>query len=406
MKSNRTLTFLLFVMLMAGCGGGGGSSTTSPNSGGSGGNGAASNVLAITVNDPSYINKPTVSVTVCTPGTSNCQTINNILLDTGSYGLRIFKQTLQSVSLPQATVGSSPVAECIAYVDDSGDWGPVQIADVLLGGETASNVPIQVIDATYFSNALPSTCKSPNVTSLDQSPSLSHYNGILGVGLFANDCGQGCASSANTGVYYSCSGSSCVGIAVPITSQVQNPVALLKQDNNGVIVKLPSVALGGVQSVNGQLILGIDTQSNNSSSGVKAYPADTTNGEFTTTFNGAILSNSFIDSGSNGLFFDAPANLLPPCSTDPGWYCPQSTQSLTATITGATGSPSGQIQFYIGNATSLFNNTSDSVYAEIGGTVPAGSGFDWGLPFFFGRPVFVGIEGTSSSLGGGPYWAY
>ena len=382
--------------------------TSSQFRGGSGGTGSfgssggASNVLAIIVNDPSYPNKPTVSVTICAPGsTTDCQTINNILLDTGDYGLRIFKQTPLNVSLQQVTVGSGSLAECVTYADGSGDWGPVQIADVVLGGETASNVPIQVIDATYFASAIPAACKPPNVTGLDQNPSSAGFNGSLGVGLFASDCGPGC-SSANNGAYYTCSGSNCVGTGVSPTSQVQNPVALLTQDNNGVIVQLPSIPLGGAPSASGQLILGIGTRSNNSPSGATAYPADD-NGEFITVFNSATLSNSFIDSGSNGLFFDAPANILPVCS---GWYCPPSTLSLSATTEGYNGSPSGSVSFQIGNATTLFNNASNSVFAELGGTAPAGSGFDWGLPFFFGRPVFVGIEGASSTLGSGPYWAY
>jgi hypothetical protein len=187
---------------------------------------------------------------------------------------------------------------------------------------------------------------------------------------------------------------------------VQNPVALLKQDNNGVIVQLPTVPLGGIPSANGQLILGIETQPNNSPSGVTVYPADI-NGEFITKFNGSTLSNSFIDSGSNGLFFDVPTSLLPPCSSpDQGWYCPPSTLSLSASNTGATGSQSGSVTFNIGNAVNLFKTTSNSLFAELGGSAPAGSGFDWGLPFFFGRPVVVGIEGKSSILGSGPYWAY
>lgn len=412
MKLNKTLTLLLFVVLMASCGGGGGSSTPPTNSGGaggsggSGGTGAASNVLEITVNDPSYPNKPTVSVTVCTPGTSDCQTINNILLDTGDNGLRIFKQTPLNVSLSQVTVGSGPLAECVTYADGSGDWGPVQTADVVLGGETAPNVQIQVIDPSYFASAIPAACKPPNVIGLDQSPSSAGYNGILGVGLFAIDCGQGCTSIANNGIYFTCNGSSCVGTTVPLASQVQNPVALLGQDNNGVVVQLPSIPLGGVQSVTGQLILGIGTQPNNTPSNVTTYPADIV-GEFTTVFNGATLSNSFIDSGSNGLFFNAPASLLPLCpSPNQAWYCPQSTQSLNATNTGATGSPSGPVTFQIVNATNLFRNASDSVFADLGGSAPGGVGFDWGLPFFFGRAVFVGIEGKSSVLGSGPYWAY
>jgi hypothetical protein len=407
MKSSNVLTVLLFVVLMAGCGsgggGGGGSSTPQTNPGNTG---SALNVLPITVNDPTYPNKPTVSVTVCTPGTSSCQTINNILLDTGSYGLRIFRQIPLNVSLSQVTVASGSLAECLTYIDGSGEWGPVQMADVVLGGETATNVPVQVIDATFFAAAIPSACKPPNVTGLDQNPGTAGFNGILGVGPFANDCGQGCTSSANNRIYYACSGSGCVGASVPLASQVQNPVALLKQDNNGIVVLLPTVPLGGIPSAIGQLILGIGTQSNNSPSGVTTYPTDI-NGDFTTKFNGSTLSNSFIDSGSNGLFFNAPANLLPLCSSpDQNWYCPPSTLSLNASNTAATGSPSGSVSFNIGNAVNLFSNASNGLFSELGGPAPAGSGFDWGLPFFFGRSVVVGIEGKSSILGSGPFWAY
>jgi hypothetical protein len=200
-------------------------------------------------------------------------------------------------------------------------------------------------------------------------------------------------------MYYVCSGTTCTGTSVPLSNQVQNPVALLPQDNNGVIIHLPSVPPDGLISVNGSLVLGIDTQSDNMSCAETKYALDQ-NGEFITKFNNSSYS-SFTDTGSNGLFF--PSGQLPNCEDDSEWFCPSSTTELSATIRGASGSPSGVITFQIGNfdsLTSSFNN----VFADIGGN---GLGvFDWGLPFFFGRNVYMGFEGSTSSLGSGPYFAY
>jgi hypothetical protein len=366
-----------------------------------GGGGATdNNVVAITVNgslcsNDSYINKPCVSITVCTPGTSNCQTIDDILLDTGSSGLRIFKQVL-NVSLAQVTSGSGSLAECIQYGDGTSEWGPVQIASVILGNEPAVQVPIQVIDSTF--GIVPIACQNA-----DQSPTDAVFNGILGVGLFAQDCGQDCSNSANNGMYYGCNESICQGTAVPLSSQVQNPVVLLPEDNNGVIVELPSVPLGGAPSVNGYLILGIGTQTNNVPSAVKTYTADQY-GEFTTMFNG-ISYSSYLDTGSNGLYFPSPSsNVLPDCAyPDSDWFCPASIKSFSATNTGASGSPSGVVSFKIGNFDMLMA-TPNNVFAEIGGNETGD--FDWGLPFYFVRNVYIGLEGMESSLGNGMYWSY
>jgi len=360
------------------------------------------NLLTVTVNGGvapgGYPNEPCVSVTVCSPGTSTCQTINDILLDTGSYGLRIFKSLL-TVSLTPVTNGSGSLTECIQYADNSADWGPVQLADIILGNEPAVRVPIQIIDSTFSGY---NSCSLNGQYTLDTSPSEAGFNGILGVGLFAEDCGSGCTSDAGNGMYYTCGGSNCSGTTVSLLSQVQNPVALLPQDNNGVIVQLPSINLGGSPSVNGFLVLGIGTRSNNMPpSSVTVYPADPSTGDFKTFFNSPPDKDSFIDSGSNGLFFDKDSiSALKVCGD---WFCPTSTQPLSATTKGYTGSPSGTVSFQIGNADTLFQ-TSNNVFIELGGPEP--DGFDWGLPFFLGRSVYVGIDGTTSSLGTGPYWAY
>jgi Protein of unknown function (DUF3443) len=411
-SSKSPLLCILVIALMAGCGGG---------SGGGSGDGSivgrtitGNNVLSITVNgslcspatSADYINKPCVSVTVCTPGTSDCQTINDILLDTGSYGLRIFKQaltTVSSVSLPTATSGSGELAECVNFAAGPSVWGRVQLAGVTLASEPTVTIRLQVIDSTYFANIATSPTSSicPNAA---QGPSDIGVNGILGVGVLSQDCGKACEKIPNNGMYYSCSGSNCMGTTVALIDQVQNPVSMLPQDNNGVIVVLPGIPSSGASFVIGSLVLGIGTQANNTPpSGVTTYLSDQS-GAIITTISGSTY-RSIIDSGSNGLFFTPPsASELPGCvSPNAGWFCPSSTVSLSATNRGASGSPSGTVSFEIGNLNNLISSPNKKVFSNVGGSAP---GFDWGLPFYFGRNIYVGIEGQGSSLGSGPYWAY
>lgn len=357
-----------------------------------------SNVMTLTVGAcgvNGYINEPCVNVTICTPGTQICQTIPNILLDTGSYGLRLFGSLIH-VQLPQI----DSLYECSQFADGSSDWGPVKYADVQLAGLTALRVPIQVIDKT-IPTTIPTGCTNP-----DDSPSASGFNGILGVGLFDVDCNSpNCP--ADVGLYYTCNSSGCSSQpSVPAAKQVTNPVALLPSDNNGVVLQLPSVVTGGSGGIAGQLILGIGTRANNtvSASAVTYFPADQ-NGNFKTTFDSQVLTSSFIDSGSNGLFFPAPSGLTEceATSNANGFYCPANATSYMATQQGATGTATQSITFSITNASS-FVNSGYSVASALGGTFTGV--FDWGLPFFLGRSIYVGIDKKSSNLGTGPYWAY
>jgi hypothetical protein len=224
------------------------------------------------------------------------------------------------------------------------------------------------------------------------------------VGLFAADCGAECANDSNNQQYYACNGTSCTGVAVPDAQQVTNPVSALPVDNNGVIVELPEIPLGGVTSTSGYVVMGIGTETNNIPGAVTTFTADPNVGEFYTQFDGPNY-DAFLDTGSNGYFFPVTAQ-APDCGT--GWYCPTTTQQFIASIINVSGNVGGNVNFYIGNATNLFN-TSNSVFVELGGEAGSdqnGPTFDWGLPFFMGRNVYVGIEGYSSSLGSGPYWSF
>jgi hypothetical protein len=291
------------------------------------------------------------------------------------------------------------LVNCARFGDGSADWGPVQLADVVMGSEPAVKVPIQVIDATFAT--VPTSCS----TTPDPSPAVAGFSGILGVGVFPQDCGHGCESSA-IGVYYSCSsgssGAICGPVTVPLSEQVTNPVVSLPLDNNGVIVSLPSVSASGALSVNGSLVLGIGTRTNNTPpNNVITYNTDL-NGEIGTIFNNTAY-HSIVDSGSNGLFFTPPSSGLPICSSASPWFCPTSAVTFPATIMGASGIPSGDVFFQIGNFTSL-TSSPNQVFFNIGGFTSIW--FDWGLPFHFGKNIYVGIYQKSSSLGTGPYFAY
>jgi hypothetical protein len=395
----RNLRILLVVAIfvafafLVGCGGGSHSST--PNTIVTSG----ANVAAITVNtgppgNGGYVNGAFAAVTVCVPGTSTCQAIDGVLVDTGSSGLRILSSVL-TVALPQQKASdSNPVFECFPFVSGY-TWGPVQTADVEIAGEKASSTPIEAIGT---STTVPQGCLDFGIPSSDTLGSLG-ANGILGVGLFAQDCGPGCPTS----IYYECPSTGCVGISASLAQQVPNPVSLFATDNNGVIIELPSVS-GGQPSVNGSLVFGIGTQSNNGLGAAVVYTADPDSGNFTTTYSGTAYSESFIDSGSNGFFFlDSGTTGIPECGDEPGFYCPSSTANISATNQGTNGA-SGTVNFSVANADALFANESDFAYGDLGGEFSGA--FDWGLPFFFGRNVFVAIQGQSTPGGTAPYWAY
>jgi hypothetical protein len=185
---------------------------------------------------------------------------------------------------------------------------------------------------------------------------------------------------------------------------VPNPVALFATDNNGVILELPAVS-SPAATVSGSMVFGIGTQSNNGLSGASVYTTDDF-GNFTTTYNNQSYNQSFLDSGSNGLYFlTSGATGIAVCPDAPFFYCPSSTQSLSATNVGANGT-SGAVSFSVANADDLFNaNPTATVFVNLAGPNSL-AGFDWGLPFFFGRNVYTAIEGKSTPGGTGPYWAF
>jgi len=349
------------------------------------------------------------TITICVPGTTTCQTIDHMAVDTGSTGVRILASQLTLTLTDSTNASGQPIGNCIQYADNTYQWGPVVKADVKMAGEVASALPIQVVAPTNFP-AAPADCTAGGTPA--QTVSDLGANGILGVGVFRQDCGPACASAISPpAIYFGCPSTGCSVTSVSVAAQLQNPVWTFPQDNNGFLIVLPQVAASGAVSLSGSMIFGIGTQSDNSLNGAQAQATDDF-GNFTTTFNGVKYSSSFIDSGSNGLFFlDSATSGLTDCSprsAEVGFYCPASTTNFTAINSGpnpnaAATTVSSNIAFSIANAATLFNSPN-TAFNNLGGS-NAGA-FDWGLPFFIGRTVFIGIENQSSPAGLGPFWAY
>lgn len=394
LRGGRSVLFGVALTVLLGCGNSGSSGPSSP-SGASG-----PNVLAITVDPASaavctFANALCTQITICQPSTSNCQTIADVLVDTGSSGLRIFASTV-TITLPASHLG-----ECM-FFGGATDWGRVQSVDVVLGGEPAVLVPIHMIDPTFAGQYTSGGQPASNVCGVavvDSSPLQAGFNGILGVGLFPFD----------SGFYYNCVPLPCTPVTVAPSQQIQNPVGLLPVDNNGVIVALPSVPTSGSPSLSGSLILGIGTESNNQPSGVTVLPTNSS-GQIVTRFHpssGVSTQNvGIIDSGSSVIFFSDSSLSIPLCPGNLSFlYCPASPLNFSAVNTELSGSPSSLVSFQIADPRPLLNSGNAAI-SNMGGPAFSTGVFDWGLPFFFGRTVYVGLSGKTSVLGTGPFWAY
>ncbi|MGB7592112.1 MAG: DUF3443 family protein, partial [Terriglobia bacterium] len=432
------------------------------------------NTVPVSVNlgpNNNLVNGIYTTVTVCAPGTTNCTTIPNVMVDTDSVGLRVLSTGAAGVTtqvgnlnLPQVTdpTTSYPLYECVQFGDLSYAWGAMQMATVQVGGETASQlpgatantgIPIQVISTGTVPNLISyegevyynpctnyeTTESSPTGGLDDDTVASLGSNGILGIGLFPQDCTLDttnlCTSlETTTGQYlaYDASNGDANVEPTALADQAWNPVAAFPVDNNGELLSLPSMPATGQATATGTLTFGIGTETNNAITTQTVYEVDCNADFLQATFNGVNYYDvdnqtdcssenpSFIDSGTNSLTFLDPGTLTSAtgvstvnCSDNP-WYCPASTLNLSPPDLGLTlygdNGTSGTVLLSIANADSLFSGNDYGAFFNLGGSSissgePTSDDFiDLGLPFFFGRTIFVGIsEGTQYPNG---YWAF
>lgn len=430
---------LLAVFALAACGGGGTSSpaensttpTPTPTATATAAPGNVADVIVDAGPDSlagnnSDFNAPFVTITLCAPGsTTNCQTIDHVLLDTGSVGLRIIQPVLSATllaALPlEVAPSGNPVGECYQYIT-SYVFGSVRQADFKIAGESVAAMPVQVVGDTGAFTAVPDSCSSGAGTQTDTVDSFG-ANAIIGIGATATDCGIRCqtAGGYSGAIYYDCPTSGCDQIIARNAStvapfqQLPNPVAAFPLDNNGTIITLPAVAKAGVVSLTGKITFGIGTQANNVLAATHILTLTSSAsyygpGLLTALFDGQTLPVSYLDTGSNVYYFED--STIPTCGQGDlsGFYCPTSPVDLSPTLTGQNGvSVSGDFTLY--NPNDLANTVDVAPGLGINPQLDPkykndSQSFAFGLPFYFGRTVYTAIEGANAGGTIGPYVAF
>jgi len=88
-----------------------------------------------------------------------------------------------------------------------------------------------------------------------------------------------------------------------------------------------------------------------------------------------------------------------------GDYCPaMAPQSVSATNIGVgANNATNTVSFAIADP-----NTFVDTQAAFGGLAggPTTTTFTWGMPFFYGKKIYIGIEGKAAGTFTGPYYAY
>jgi hypothetical protein len=353
-------------------------------------------VLPITVG---ATNKFLVSLTVCVPDSNVCQTVDKIMVDTGSIGLRIHASVLAALQgqLPTSQQSGQVIAQCATF-GNFYTWGSFRTADVTFGARKASALPFQVYDDPALPEVSATSCGAQVGGLLHALPAAVQFNGVLGI--------RG-ARLDRLGSYLTCqtSGSNCTATELSDSQLLPNPVIALPQDSNGYQIVMPSIPDGGSAQVSGALILGLNTQSNNS------FPQTVGNAPQMLALDSQQRFALYLDGVSYGALMDSGTSIntlptvnAPTCGASaPLGYCPSSTvmqpiqlaaASKPSVVFGTSLSIENWLTLLATNLPTINNIASKTPSTVMANGVQA----ILGAPFFYGRRISIGISGQSVQL--------
>ena len=338
---------------------------------------------------PANINLPTVSARICLRDVlERCFTVRKLLLDTGSSGLRIFPSAIPpgvapSTVLPQ-TANRTSLWECLPF-GTAHLWGRVVPADVTLGtGRAIRDLPVQFAEKSSF--APPPPCGRGTE---GESPSISDIDGILGVSPVRFD----------GGIYFKCSDHGCRPDAPSPREAIVNPVMRDEKDNNGIVLRFPEIPKNGRGPIIGELLLGVGTaRDNRLPQGVRFFSMDG-NGFFRAkTGRSSRLFYGRLDTGTTALVL--PDQKIPACSPPLSHLACPDRETFVSVFIPDTRGRQRRFPILVGNAeTRLREHRSvagDILYFSPETSSPP---FILGMPFFFGKNLFILYPPASSNKG-------
>ena len=336
-------------------------------------------------------NRLLVSVTICAPGESRCATIDGVMLDTGSVGLRLeaFATPRWLRLPPMVHPDGGAMGECVYFTRDQA-WGRLYRADVRLGGVEAAGLPIQIIDEP--DQARPAACALSGVDPTS--------NGTLGVGPQRLDCPGDCRQSRTWPGYFRCDERGCAPIAgaMPPALRLPNPILSFTGHDNGIVFDFPEAPVGGAAAIAGTVTLGVAGEDAAGLDPAHVLRLDPRGG-FVTVHDGRSYPDSVIDSGASASLARDDA----PRCVDMDWaFCATPERELDATLVGADG-VSLPARMRIGDYRAIL---ASGLGASGSATATASGGFVWGAPFFFGRRVILVVDGQSARGLQGPFFAF
>lgn len=343
------------------------------------------------------------TIRVCSPGSiTNCLSIDHVLLDTGSTGLRIINSNaIDALRLPRMLYNESLVNECTSFPRGY-VWGSINYADVYWAHEIAPKITLQIIANTTA--PVPSSCLDFSPPNPIHTVSELRANAIMGIGNMVYDKESDVLGIESSGAgYYSCSNNSCSHINIPDTSQVSNIIAQFKDKTvtNGYLIQLPEVLESYTDILKGQIVFGLNTKSNNQiSTQAKIFRAMPL-GYITTIYANQVKFGLF-DSGTNSI--KVTSNTDPVIPVIHGELFPSTPIMLTAQLADfAFAEPFynlSDVNFM------LISNQQVKPVLPYVGTYGGFSEFLWGIPFFIGKNVYFGINKATVNNESTPFVGY